>query len=91
MKTILERENNCDKVQDCHSKKSSDFITDVSDGYEYKNLRKPGGFLCLPTNNVTFTFFTDGIPLFKSSKFHFGLYIWLSTSYLQMSAFYAKT
>ena len=50
MKIILERENNWDKVQDCHSKKSSDFITDVSDGYEYINLSKPGGFLCLPTS-----------------------------------------
>ena len=65
LKNILETENNWDKVQECHNRNRSDFITD---GHEYRKLREAGGFLCLPSNNVTFTFFTNGIPLFKSSK-----------------------
>ena len=68
LKNILETEKNWDKVQECHNRNRSDFITDITDGHEYRKLQEAGGFLCLPSNNVTFTFFTDGIPLFKSSK-----------------------
>ena len=31
-------------------------------------MREENGFLACPSNNVTFTLFTDGIPLFKSSN-----------------------
>ena len=68
IKSILERDENWAKVQNCHNLTRSGAITDITDGLEYLKLRQSGGFLAPPSNNVTFTFFTDGIPLFKSSK-----------------------
>lgn len=57
MKNILERESNWEKIQECHSRVRTDIITDITDGHEYRKLRKKGEFLSLPSNNITFTFF----------------------------------
>ena len=68
IKSVLEREENWAKVQGSHKRIRSGAITDITDGSEYLKLRQSAGFLDPSTNNITFTFFTDGIPLFKSSK-----------------------
>lgn len=49
---------------------SASIISDIYDGAEYSKLSQPGGFLCPHTNpaNVSFTFNTDGVSLFHSSK-----------------------
>ena len=80
MKIILERENNWNKVQEIHNKNKSDFITDITDGHEYRRLRENGGFLCLPSNNATH-FLQMGFLYLSRLKFHSGLYIWLSMSF----------
>lgn len=43
-------------------------IEDIYDGHRYRELMKPGNFLDTP-ENISFTWNTDGIPVFKSSKF----------------------
>lgn len=48
------------------------FIADIYDAEMYKNLSKPNGVLSNP-NNLSFNFNSDGSPVFKSSKFQFGL------------------
>ena len=49
---------------------SASMISDIYDGAEYYRHCQPGGFLCRHTNptNVSFTFNTDGVSLFHSSK-----------------------
>ena len=49
---------------------SSVTISDIYDRAEYSKHCQPGGFLCLHTNpsNLSFTFNTDGVSLFHSSK-----------------------
>ena len=49
-------------------KKSSCNIEDIYDGFKYKNFMQPGEFLSCH-DNISFTWNTDGIPVFKSSKF----------------------
>ena len=68
IKAVLERDGNWGKIQDSHNRERSSAITDITDGAEYLKLREENGFLACPSNNITFTLFTDGIPLFKSSK-----------------------
>ncbi|KAF4525461.1 hypothetical protein B566_EDAN004873, partial [Ephemera danica] len=43
-------------------------IEDIYDGSIYKSYCSPGGILANP-NNISFTWNTDGVPLYKSSKF----------------------
>ena len=50
-------------------KQNSANIEDIYDGQKYKSLMLPGKFLSCP-NNTSFTWNTDGIPVFKSSKFN---------------------
>ena len=49
-------------------KQNTGNIEDIYDGLTYKNLMLPGKFLSCP-NNISFTWNTDGISVFKSSKF----------------------
>lgn len=51
-------------------KKAEDNYEDIYDGLLYKELSKQGGILENP-NNISFTWYTDGVPVFKSSKFSF--------------------
>ncbi|VDI09445.1 Hypothetical predicted protein [Mytilus galloprovincialis] len=69
LKEILERDGIWTAVQDYVSTRSTDHttISDILDGEEYRKLKEPGGFLA-HKNNITFSLFTDGIPLFQSSK-----------------------
>ena len=50
-----------------HQKKYSDHIEDIYDGCIYKKHFENDGFLS-NTDNISFLWNTDGIPLFKSSK-----------------------
>lgn len=50
---------------------STSTITDILDGSEYRKLKTDGQFLS-DKNNISLSFFTDGIPLFKSS----GVSLW---------------
>ena len=45
-------------------------ISDIYGGAQYSTHSQPGGFLCPHTNpaNVSFTFNTDGVALFRSSQ-----------------------
>ncbi|PIK43165.1 hypothetical protein BSL78_19981 [Apostichopus japonicus] len=45
----------------------TDNVEDIYDGYQYKKLFKPGQFL-YGQNNISLMWYTDGCPLFKSSK-----------------------
>ena len=49
---------------------STDTISDIYDGAEYSLLCQSGGFLCRQSNpaNISFSFNTDGVSLFHSSK-----------------------
>lgn len=49
------------------TKKHSDNIEDIYDGELYKSYLSGNGFLKNP-NNISFMWYTDGVPLFKSSK-----------------------
>ena len=48
----------------------SPIFTDLYDVDEYSKLAQPGQFLCPNANlaNILFTFNTDGVTLFTSSK-----------------------
>ncbi|PIK52346.1 hypothetical protein BSL78_10775 [Apostichopus japonicus] len=48
-------------------KQKTDNVEDIYDGYQYKKLFKPGQFL-YGQNNISLMWYTDGCPLFKSSK-----------------------
>lgn len=48
-------------------KKHQSNIEDIYDGDLYKRFSKEGGFLD-SQNNISFMWYTDGVPLFKSSK-----------------------
>lgn len=51
-------------------KKKNDGIEDIYDGQIYRKLSEPGGPLSEDfPYNISFTWNTDGIPVFKSSKF----------------------
>ena len=49
---------------------STEAISDIYDGAEYSRLSRSGSFLCRRTNpaNISFTFNTDGVSLFRSSQ-----------------------
>ena len=49
-------------------KQNTGSIEDIYNGSTYKNLMLPGKILSWP-NNISFTWNTDGISVFKSSKF----------------------
>lgn len=55
-------------------KRNSANIEDIYDGLKYKNLMLPEQFLSCPSN-ISFTWNTNGIPVFKSSKFAISLYL----------------
>lgn len=50
-----------------HRRIDNDRIRDIYDGNIYKEYFDNGGFLSNP-NNISFTWSTDGVPVFKSSK-----------------------
>lgn len=69
---ILQREGIWKEItENLQSSASSKNICDIRNGLEYKKLQEPGGFLH-NSNNITFSMFTDGVPLFKSS----GVQMW---------------
>lgn len=49
-------------------KHDSNNIEDIYDGHRYKTWMQPGQFLATQ-NNISFLWNTDGVPVFKSSKF----------------------
>lgn len=49
------------------SRTTSSNIQDIYDGELYKSFCSDGGFLC-EKNNISLMWYTDGVPLFKSSK-----------------------
>lgn len=49
-------------------KHGSNNIEDIYDGHQYKKFMQTGQFLATQ-NNISFLWNTDGIPVFKSSKF----------------------
>ena len=49
-------------------KTNSSTIEDIYDGVRYQTHMKPGGFLS-EQKNISLTWNTDGIPVFKSSKY----------------------
>ena len=72
LKNILEKKHTSSLLQQRFSrdKKDSDCISDIYDGNIYKSFSGPGGPLSEEfPYNVSFTWNTDGVPVFKSSKF----------------------
>lgn len=71
---ILERQGNMEKLQQEIEKRFTDAdstaICDITSGQFYKHLCQPGQFLDNTSGsfNITLTWNTDGIPLFKSSS-----------------------
>lgn len=51
-------------------KLNPDNIEDIYDGSIYRELSTPGGLL-YDLNNISFTWYTDGVQVFKKSKFSF--------------------
>jgi len=68
---ILHRSNVWEMILTSKSATMSENICDVRSGIGYKKLQEPGGFLH-DSSNITFSMFTDGVPLFKSS----GIQMW---------------
>ncbi|XP_026465369.1 uncharacterized protein LOC113368277 [Ctenocephalides felis] len=69
LREMYKRDGFYSKLQDCHNKRinnNPDCISDVYDGVLYRKYVQKG-FLCNP-DNISFTWYTDGIPVFKSSK-----------------------
>ncbi|KAK3107405.1 hypothetical protein FSP39_013796 [Pinctada imbricata] len=64
----MERDDNFKKVTAIKSH-NPNHLGDINGGLLYKEMKQPGGFLWpANNNNITLTCFTDGVPLFKSSK-----------------------
>ena len=68
-KEIVERDGIWRAIPDYANQRSTQHttISDIVDGAEYKKLKENGGILT-NKSNVTLSLFTDGIPLFQSSK-----------------------
>jgi hypothetical protein len=67
---ILKRNNSLLKERFKRKKKNETGNEDIYDGTVYQKLSLPGGPLSEDNPyNVSFTWNTDGIPVFKSSKF----------------------
>ena len=68
-KEIIERDGIWRAIPDYANQRSTQHttISDIVDGAEYKKLKENDGFLT-NKSNVTLSLFTDGIPLFQSSK-----------------------
>jgi hypothetical protein len=67
LKELLERPGIWDSIQEGKDIPDSQIISDIKSGLEYRKLKQPGAFLDNP-NNISFSLFTDGVPLFKSSS-----------------------
>lgn len=69
LRDMFLRENFYDDLQYRFNrrKKNGENIEDIYDGKLYKEFSKEGGFLSSP-NNISLFWYTDGIPLFKSSS-----------------------
>jgi len=67
LKELFERPGIWEAIQEGWDIPESDVISDIKSGSEYRKLRQAGEFLH-NQNNVTFSTFTDGVPLFKSSS-----------------------
>lgn len=71
VKTFLEKKGTVESLKHrfTRKKKKSVGIEDIYDGNLYRNLSKTGGPLSEENPyNISFTWNTDGIPIFKSSK-----------------------
>lgn len=72
LEDILTRSGMWQSIQErANTTPSADVLTDIVDGSEYRKLKQEGQFLS-DNNNISLSFFTDGIPLFKSS----GVSLW---------------
>lgn len=70
IKEILERKGNLLKIQEelKRPKPTSLPIVDITSGSEYKKMTVKGAFLDNDNTNITLTFNTDGVSLFKSTN-----------------------
>ena len=70
LKNILDKKNTSSLLQQRFSKDKNDSDCSIYDGNIYKFFSEPGGQLSEEfPYNVSFTSNTDGVPVFKSSKF----------------------
>jgi hypothetical protein len=68
LRLILERQEvSGSNFRDSREKKHPEAFEDIYDGLLYKKLMEPGQFLH-ESNNYSYNFNTDGVPIFKSSK-----------------------
>ena len=68
LKTLFSRKGFYNDLQHRFNRKNAEKLSDVYDGTTYRKLMKPKKFLSFP-GNISFTWNTDGIPVFKSSKY----------------------
>ena len=68
MKAIFSRKGFYSDLAHRFCRHQSDNIEDIYDGAKYKQNMERGNFLA-NRNNISFTWNTDGIPIFKSSKY----------------------
>ncbi|WAQ94314.1 hypothetical protein MAR_006785 [Mya arenaria] len=66
LQEILTRPGVWESIKDERSKPTHSSFSDITDGDAYTALKLEGCFLS-NSDNITFTMFTDGVPLFKSS------------------------
>ena len=70
IQALFKRKNFIDKLsyKSTRVKKDLNNLEDIYDGEIYKELSSDNGILSSITN-LSFTWYTDGLPIFKSSKF----------------------
>ena len=68
MKALFSRKGFYSDLAHRFCRHQSDNIEDIYDGAKYKQNMERGNFLA-NRNNISFTWNTDGIPIFKSSKY----------------------
>ena len=67
LQQILEKEAMWDSIQSMKEKHRGPSVCDISDGESYQALREECQLL-RNKDGISFTMFTDGIPLFSSSN-----------------------
>ena len=67
IKTIVQRGENLKKIRTSKQIQNDLTISDIKDGSLHKSLSEPGQFLSA-SDTISFTWNTDGVPVFKSSK-----------------------
>ena len=68
LKALFRRKGFYQDSQHRFDRKDTNTLGDIYDGSIYKKLMRPGEFLS-EAGNISFTWNTDGIPVFKSSKY----------------------